>query len=361
MKLRNTLAAALCAATSLTAAPVLADGHGNIQEMKLEVVGTWGFLENWKVFEERFWTEVIPEASGGKITANAKPYTELGLKGYEVMAGVRKGAYDVVHALTSYSSQASPALEGIDLSGIIQDWATYRQAVDAYRPIIEREVREKYNAQIVNIYPFPTQQLWCNLGDRSITDVSLADLAGKKIRTYSRTQGDFVEGLGASSITLALAEVVPALEKGVADCGVTGTMPAYNGKWWQVVTHNVRVRLGFAATFTAINLDTWDGMNEHTQNLILTEAKKFEDEIWEFEQTLDQAGMDCNAQGPCDRGEPGNMTPIEPDDADQALLRQIAAETVVPRWAERCGRECAAEWNATIGKIIGITAPTDGS
>lgn len=352
---------AIAIGAGLTTLPLTAaaDGH-EIQEIRLEVVGTWGFLENWKQFEEQFWTEVIPEASDGKITANAKPYTELGLKGYEVMAGVRKGAYDVVHALTSYSSQASPALEGIDLSGIIQDWATYRQAVDAYRPIIEREVREKYNAQIVNIYPFPTQQIWCNLGDRGITDFKLADLAGMKIRTYSRTQGDFVEGLGASSITLALAEVVPALEKGVADCGVTGTMPAYNGKWWQVVTHNIRVRLGFAATFTAINLDTWESMNEATQALILAEAKKFEDEVWAFQHTLDQAGMDCNAQGPCDKGDPGNMTPIEPNAADQALLKQIAAETVVPRWAERCGADCAREWNETIGKLIGITAPTEG-
>lgn len=361
MKLRMNLAAALCAATCLTTTAVDAEGDSGIQEMKLEVVGTWGFLENWTLFEERFWTEVIPEASGGKITANAKPYTELGLKGYEVMAGVRKGAYDVVHALTSYSSQASPALEGLDLSGIIQDWGIYRQAVDVYQPIIEREVREKYNAQIINIYPFPSQQIWCNLGDRSITDFSFADLAGKKVRTYSRTQGDLVEGLGASSVTLALAEVVPALEKGVADCGVTGTMPAYSSKWWQVVTHNVRVRLGFAATFTAINLDTWNGMNEATQNLILSEAKKFEDEIWAFAQTLDQSGMDCNAQGPCDRGEPGNMTAIEPTEADQALLKRIVAETVVPRWAARCGSECATEWNDTIGKLIGMTAPTDGS
>ena len=54
------------------------------------------------------------------------------------------------------------------------------------------------------------------------------------------------------------------------------------------------------------------------------------------------------------------MTPIEPNEAAQALLRKIAAETVVPRWAERCGSECAAEWNATIGKLIGIIAPTDG-
>ncbi|MEM1428123.1 MAG: hypothetical protein AAGG09_01550 [Pseudomonadota bacterium] len=155
-----------------------------------------------------------------------------------------------------------------------------------------------------------------------MTDVSLSDLAGKKIRTYSRTQGDFVEGLGASSITLALAEVVPALEKGVADCGVTGTMPADNGQWWLVVTHNVHVRLGFATTFTAINLDTWSGMSAETQALILPEAKPFEDEIWAFEQTLDQAGMDCNAQGPCDRGDPGNMTFFEPNAEDQALLEE---------------------------------------
>ena len=360
MKSTTKTAFALSLMAGLATLPMAAsaDNHGAIQEMKLEVVGTWGFLENWKQFEERFWTETLPAASGGKITANAKPYTELGLKGYEVMAGVRKGAYDVVHALTSYSSQASPALEGIDLSGIIQDWDTYRRAVNAYRPIIEREVRENYNAQIVNIYPFPSQQLWCNLGDKSITKVALKDLAGKKIRTYSRTQGDFVEGLGASSVTIAFAEVVPALEKGVADCGVTGTMPAYNAKWWQVVTHNIRVRLGFAATFTAINLDTWNSMNEATQELILSEAAKLEDEIWAFEHTLDQAGMDCNASGPCDAGEPGGMIPIEPDAADQALLQKIAAEVTVPRWAERCGPECAAEWNETIGKVIGITAPT---
>lgn len=360
MKLFTKIASALslCATTALLPIYVSADDHADIQEIRLEVVGTWGFLENWKVFEERFWTETIPAASGGKITANAKPYTELGLKGYEVMAGVRKGSYDVVHALTGYSSQASPALEGIDLAGIIQDWGTYRKAVDAYRHVIEREVLEKYNAKIVNIYPFPSQQIWCNLGDRGLTDISLSDLAGKKIRTYTRTQGDFVEGLGATSVTLALAEVVPALEKGVADCGVTGTMPAYNGKWWQVVTHNIRVRLGFAATFTAINLDTWNSMNEATQNLIQTEAAKVEDEIWAFEETLDELALNCNAQGPCDRGEVGNMTAIEPTAEDQALLQKIATDFTVARWAERCGTECAKEWNDTIGKIIGITAPT---
>ena len=95
-----------------------------VQEFHFEVVGTWGFLENWKEYESKFWNERLPKASGGKLTANAKPYTELGIKGYEVMSGLKKGAFDAVHALTSYSAKASPALEGIDLAGVIQDYGT---------------------------------------------------------------------------------------------------------------------------------------------------------------------------------------------------------------------------------------------
>ena len=343
-------------ASALALGIVAGPAAAEVQKYKFEVVGTWGFLENWKEYESKFWNEQLPKASGGKLTANAKPYTELGLKGYEVMSGLKKGAYDAVHALTSYSAKASPALEGIDLAGVIQDYDVYRKAVNAYRPVIEREIAEKYNAKLINMYTFPSQQLWCNMKDRNIKKVALKDLAGKKIRTYSRTLGDFIEGLNASAVTIAFAEVVPALQKGVADCGITGTMPAYNAKWWQVVTHNIRVRVGYAATFTAINMDTWKGLNADTQKLILAQGKKMEDEVWVFEKTLDQKGMDCNASGPCDKGKPGGMIPITPTAADQKMLKEIAEKVVLKRWAKRCGKACAEEWNGTIGKIVGLKA-----
>ena len=354
--MRKLMLAAGALATGIVATAAATPATAEIQTYKFEVVGTWGFLENWKQFESKFWNEQLPAASGGKLTANAKPYTELGLKGYEVMSGLKKGAYDAVHALTSYSAKASPALEGIDLAGVIQDYGTYRKAVNAYRPIIAREIAEKYNAKLLNMYTFPSQQLWCNLGDKSIKQVSLKDLAGKKIRTYSRTLGDFIEGLHASAVTIAFAEVVPALQKGVADCGITGTMPAYNAKWWQVVTHNIRIRVGYAATFTAMNMDTWNSLNADTQNLIQAEETKMENVIWDFEQKLDQEGMDCNAAGPCPKGKPGGMVPITPTAADQVMLKDIAENVVLKRWAARCGKACADEWNATIGKIVGMTA-----
>ncbi len=108
---------------------------------------------------------------------------------------LKLGTYDAVHALTTYTSQDSPALEGIDLAGVFQDFETYRKALKAYEPVIRRELRDKYNAELIMLYTFPSQQLFCKLSAGE--DGHLASLEGKKIRTYSTSLADFIEGLGA--------------------------------------------------------------------------------------------------------------------------------------------------------------------
>ncbi len=329
----------------------------DVDTREFKVVGTWGNLQLWKEHESRYWNDVLPKASGGKLTANAKPYTELGLSGFEVMRLLKIGAYDAVHAVSTYVAQDSPALEGMDLAGVVQDFDTYRKAMDAYKTVVARELADKYNAKLLILYSFPSQQLWCNLGEKSNKNVHLGDLKGKKIRTYSTTLGDFIEGLDASAVTIAFAEVVPALQKGVADCGITGTGPAYRAKWWQVVTHNVRVRLGYAATFLAMNMDTWNSLSPETQKLMTDSLAKLEDDMWVSTKAADQIGMDCNASGPCPLGEPGGMVPVEASAEDQAKLRDIVENYVLKRWSKRCGKACAQEWNDSVGKVVGVKDP----
>jgi TRAP-type C4-dicarboxylate transport system substrate-binding protein len=352
----GTLLAALAFALAGAAAfPGIAGAQ--VQKREFQVVGTWGNVALWKEHESKFWKETLPQASGGKLTANAKPYTEVGLSGFEVMRLLKLGAYDAVHAVLTYVAQDSPALEGMDLAGVTQDLDTYRKAMEAYKGVLARELADKYNAKLLMVYSFPSQQLYCNMGGKSNKSVHLADLKGKKIRTYSTTLGDFIEGLNASAVTIAFAEVVPALQKGVADCGITGTEPAYNAKWWQVVTHNIRVRLGYAATVLAMNMDTWTSLNDDTRKLMTTQIAKLEDEIWVSTKIADKEGMDCNASGPCSLGEPGGMVPVEPYAADKSQLSEIVQNYVVKRWAKRCGAACTKEWNETVGRVVNIKAP----
>ena len=339
-------------ALGLAVAPASAE----MQKKEFKVVGTWGFLDHWKEREGPFWKERLPKLSGGALTANAKSQTELGLSGFEIMRLLKLGVFDAVHGVTTYVAQDSPAIEGADLSGVIQDLGTYRKANEAYRGILAREFEQKYGAKLLMIYAWPSQQLWCNLGDKSIKEYGLHQLKGKKIRTYSTTLGDFIEGVGGSAVTIAFAEVVPALQKGVAACGLTGTLPAYNAKWYQVVTHNIRIRLGYASSFLAMNLKLWNSLDKDTQALFNRELPKLEEEMWVATAKNDQRGMDCNASGPCD-GPTGGMIPIEPTAADKAMLKDVVENVVLKRWAKRCGtQKCIDEWNATIGKIAGMKA-----
>ena len=91
-------------AASVAAAGLALPAHA-VDKKEFKVVGTWGNLAQLERAREPLLERgACPEASGGKLTANAKPYTELGLKGYEVMRLLKIGAYDAVHGLTSYTS-----------------------------------------------------------------------------------------------------------------------------------------------------------------------------------------------------------------------------------------------------------------
>ncbi len=61
-------------------------------------------------------------------------------------------------------------------------------------------------------------------------------------------------------------EVVPALEKGVVDCGITGTMPAYKAKWPEVTNTLFRLPVGFTAGFLAANLTMWNKLSPDTRS-----------------------------------------------------------------------------------------------
>ncbi len=58
----------------------------------------------------------------------------------------------------------------------------------------------------------------------------------------------------------------------------------------------------------------------------------------------------------CKLGTKAKLKVVMPSDADKALLRKVVTEVLVPKWAARCSAECIAEFNATIGKAVGVVA-----
>lgn len=356
MRLTRLAATMLVAAAGATATVGAARA---MEERNFSVVGTWGQLAHWKERESTFWNETLPAASGGKLTANAKPLTELGLDGAKVMRDVRAGAFDFAHGVFLYISSDSPVIEGADLAGMVPDLETQRKVMDAYKPVLNKEFNEKYDATILMLYAWPKSFMYCNLPDDVDGEISLDALKGIKIRSYGASLADFIQGtLEAQPVPVAFGEVPQALQRGVIDCGVTGTASAYDAKWYQTASSEVRIPVGYTASFLAVSNDVWNSLDEETKALVESELAKLEDEMWAATARDDERGMNCNTSGPCDT-EIGGMKAVSLTAEAQQELKDSVGASVIQAWAERCKARsdtCVADWNETIGALLGYEA-----
>lgn len=318
----------------------------------LKVVGAWGNLSQYKNFEQPFWTREIPEKSKGAVTAEITPFNEMGLKGAEIFRLMRLGVIDFGSTVLGYVAADDARNEAIDLAGLAPDVDTARRISDAYRPVYDRFYRERFGIQVLAIWPYPAQVIFCN-GPIS----GLEDLRGKKVRTGNRTLAEFVEALGGTGVTMSFSEVVPALQNKVVDCAITGTLSGNAAKWYEVTTHLYALPVGWSQVMHAVNLKTWERLPAAVRDFLLREIRDLEDRIWQAMDEETRQGIDCNiGRDSCTMGSKGKMTLVPVSDRDRELLGRVLREVVVPKWAARCGAECVQEWNATVGAIVGITA-----
>ncbi len=349
----------ILAAAALTGAAFALPAAGQtLGQRDFAVVGTWGQLSHWRDSEGPFWTQTIPAASGGRFRINAKPLTELGLSGHGVMRDLSVGAFDFAHGVFLYVSADSPVIDGGDLAGVVPDLATMRKVMDAYRGVLNAEFEAKYNSSILMLYAWPRSHLYCNLPADTPDQIGLEALKGLKIRSYGASLADLIGALEAQPVPVAFGEVPQALQRGVIDCGVTGTASAYDAKWYQVATHEVRLPVGYTASFLAVNRDVWTSLTDDERAFFTAQAAALEDRMWEATAREDARGMNCNTQGPCPT-EIGGMKIVTLTDAALAELKARVESTVLRAFGQRCEATspgCIANWNATIGALLGLSA-----
>ncbi|NNU81967.1 TRAP transporter substrate-binding protein [Halovulum dunhuangense] len=342
----KTRIAVLLAATALSG-PALA------QSETLSVVGSWSNLPLHNEYEAPFWSQTLPEASGGTIDVALTTHNQMNLGVGDVYRLLGEGVYDVAMTVADYAVADAPELEGLDVPLIAMTADEARAMVEAARPMVEDIYRDRFNSHVLAIAPYPPQVVFCNAEIES-----LADLQGLKVRASGRMTAQFLEALGAEGINVGFGEVPGALQNGVVDCAVTGAGSGYSAGWWEVSTHLLPIPLGgWDSVVTAINLDRWNSLSPEMQTLIAdTIAAEFEAPAWAAAQDALTSDIAClTGNGDCPAGEARDMVLVEVSDADFARAREVLETTVLPDWAARAGSEWAARWNESVGAAVGVS------
>ncbi len=305
------------------------------------------------VNELPFWRQTIPRASNGAITVDVTPLDQMGVNDATMLRLLRLGVMDFAGMDISKMAGDDARFEGCDLAGITLDVDRARAACQAWAPIIDRQMQRNWNAKLLAFGGNPPQVFWC----RNVVS-GLEGLRGLKIRVFNNTMRDFLQGIGATAVSMAFAEVVPALNNGVVDCAVTGSLSGNTAGWTEVTRSIYPMSLGWSINVLAVNLNTWNRMDARTQAFFLEQARSYEDAMWATLREGTTQADNCNTnRQPCTLGRLANMTivPIRP--AEQETHRRLVESAVLANWARRCGAECAREWNDTVGRTLGLAAP----
>lgn len=340
-------------AAGLMALPLMATAvpAQDLPATRVTVLGNIGITTQSRTIEAPFWNQQVRELSGGRITANFRPWSEAGLRGPEVFRILARGQANIASAQLGHHAGDAAINDGSDLAGLTGSMEEFRRVTDAFRPVMNQFYERQLGLVPITYQSYQSQVLYCR---NAIS--GLADLRGRRVRTSGASQGDFVAYFGGTPVDVAFGETQQALAQGTIDCAITGTLSGYVAKWYEAAKYIYTLPVNYGSGATVANGQWWRGLNPAVRDFLTRELRKVEDRMWALNFEEDAMGIACNTQGPCPLGAPGGMTRVDPTPADTEARRRAALERVLPNWARRCGAECVQQWNDTVGKLVGLQA-----
>lgn len=330
----------------------LASTSAQTPPVHLSVVGGLANVSQYVKLEEPFWATEIGKLSGGRITADIHPFDRSGLPGEDMLQLMQLGVVPFGTALLAVVSGDEPELNAVDLPALNPNMASLHRTVAAYRPQLQAILHDKFNVELLGVYTYPAQVLFC-----AAPFTGLNDISGRRVRTSSVGQSEMMTALGAIPVQTPFAEMVPAIRSGAVDCAVTGTLSGNEVGLSDVTTHVSALAISWGLSIFAANEAAWNTLPPDLREVVKQGIGSLEQRIWDAADHETALGLACDTGATsCTSGHPSHMTLVPVSAQDEATRKRLLTETVIPDWVQRCGSECVKAWNRTLGPALGINA-----
>jgi len=331
------------------------------QEMapfSVRVVGPPVNSQEWNFIDKGFWKTTVAELSAGKLKVQHNSVTELNVPPSDVFQLTARGTFDLADVTANYGAGELVALDGIDLAGVASSMEIESQVLQAYHPVISKRLKERFRLELLGLGVGGPQVFFCRQEVRS-----LDDLRGLKIRVSSSTLADFLSGLDLNimPISMSLSEVLPALQRGVVDCVITGAMAGNVAKLHEVSSSLYTLILGWSPKARIANSRFIEKLDATQREWLFKMTQYYYEHVNNVVQKANlNEGIWCTVgDSRCTMGGKENVTLAklvhgDPTGKDLEKAKAAVAKSVLPSFGKACGNECAADWDKTVGPIVGL-------
>ncbi|MGD9845240.1 MAG: TRAP transporter substrate-binding protein DctP [Variibacter sp.] len=262
---------------------------------------------------EKFAKE-LEKIAGGKIRTKVNVGGSLPIPGTAVTQAVGEGTLTFAHDGFFTGNLPLGGLTNLPLL-TTSSHEDFLKAIAILEPYLAKEL-DKRGVKLLATYNFPLQTIWAtNKLD------SLADLKGKKMRVNNQPQADFMRRFEATPVTLATADVAPALERSTVE-GLTTASAGGGRLWGDMLKYNYRLGLNYDLMLYIANKAAFEKLPADVQAKVVEAARKDAAELTkELAESEDVVTAQLKAKG---------MIVHLPDDK----VRAEALERVRPYWDE---------------------------
>ncbi|MDB5370886.1 MAG: Bacterial extracellular solute-binding protein family 7 [Roseomonas sp.] len=322
---------------------------------RLQVVGGLADVRLYDQYERRFWRDLLPQMTEGQLEADIVPFDSSGIRGQDMLHLMRLGVVPFGTVLLSLAATDEPELAAPNLAMLAPELSTLRRVVQAYRSRLSSLLKEQYGVELLAIYAYPAQVLFCTQPFDG-----LEALSGRKIRVSNSSQADAMAALGAIPVVTPFASLMDEIRDGRLDCAVTGSLSGNQLGLHRLTKQIHPMAISWGLSVFGANGQAWAALEPRLQQIIRRGLGRLELEVWAAAGQDTEDGFLCNAGRPgCQTGTPGGMIWDTLSPQDETVRRQLLAQTVLPGWIERCGEECRQSWNTYLAPMtrIFLTAP----
>lgn len=193
-------------------------------------------------------------------------------------------------------------IAGLDrLPGLIRDLNEYDKATPILQPYVDA-LYAKYNVTILATTHFPKTYF---LARNKLT--SLADIKGMKVRSFAPEVSEAIKRLGGIPVSLAFAEIAPAMDRGVVDGLITSIPVAYVFR--DLIKYEFQMPVNVATSiYLIVNNDAFKKLSPKNQEIVKRvfkeelagTDKKLRDEEDDLTNKMVTGGMTLTKATPAD-------------------------------------------------------------
>lgn len=251
--------AALLACSALAAGPAAATDWQGYTYHPTTNVPEYQFLERI--------ADNVEKATDGALKIKVVPAGTLPIKGNDVAQAV---ADDIIQfaGATSGTVALVPIYGLSRLPMLFPDEETLTRGLDEVLTEAIGEALWKKDVKLLAMWWYPAHSIW-TVG-RKIE--KLEDIDGLKLRVTSPQQGDLIKQYGAIPVTIATAEVAPALQQGVVDGVLTSTAGAR--LWIDMLKFNYKIALNYGTSLVLANRQAFEALPEDVQQKLVEASKE---------------------------------------------------------------------------------------